>query len=90
MLLLALAVTRDQGDQAVERAKRARELQSEIFEYAGRFDPEELARLGNFTTRHVAEFVKRAAMPERNGEFEYRIKSATEPHQRVVRESQLK
>jgi hypothetical protein len=28
-------------------------------------------------------------LPERNGEFEYRIKSATEPHQRVVRESQL-
>lgn len=28
-------------------------------------------------------------MPESNGEFEYRIKSAHEPHERVVRESQL-
>jgi hypothetical protein len=28
-------------------------------------------------------------LPERNGEFEYRIKSVNEPHERVVRESQL-
>ena len=27
--------------------------------------------------------------PARDGEFEYRIKSANEPHERVVRESQL-
>jgi hypothetical protein len=28
-------------------------------------------------------------LPERNGEFEYRVKSAHEPHERVVRESEL-
>jgi hypothetical protein len=28
-------------------------------------------------------------LPERNGEVEYQIKSAREPHDRVVRESQL-
>jgi hypothetical protein len=28
-------------------------------------------------------------LPERNGEFEYRVKSANEPHERVVPESQL-
>jgi hypothetical protein len=29
-------------------------------------------------------------LPERDGEFEYRIKSVNEPHERVARESQLK
>ena len=28
-------------------------------------------------------------LPERDGEFEYRIKTVNEPHERVVRESQL-
>jgi hypothetical protein len=28
-------------------------------------------------------------LPERNGEFEYRVKSTNEPHERVVRESEL-
>jgi hypothetical protein len=28
-------------------------------------------------------------MPERDGEFEYRIKNVTEPHERVARESEL-
>jgi hypothetical protein len=28
-------------------------------------------------------------LPERNGEFEYQIKSSGEPHGRVVRESEL-
>jgi hypothetical protein len=28
-------------------------------------------------------------LPERNGEFEYQIKSTGEPHARVVRESEL-
>jgi hypothetical protein len=28
-------------------------------------------------------------LPERNGEFEYRVKSVHEPHERVVRESEL-
>jgi hypothetical protein len=29
-------------------------------------------------------------LPENNGEFEYRVRSATEPHERVVRESELR
>jgi hypothetical protein len=28
-------------------------------------------------------------LPERDGEFEYRVQSANEPHERVVRESEL-
>jgi hypothetical protein len=28
-------------------------------------------------------------LPERDGEFEYRIKNAAEPHERVARESDL-
>ena len=28
-------------------------------------------------------------LPERDGEFEYRIKNVTEPHERVARESEL-
>ncbi len=28
-------------------------------------------------------------LPERDGEFEYRIRNAAEPHERVVRESEL-
>jgi hypothetical protein len=28
-------------------------------------------------------------LPERNGEFEYRVKSANEPHERAVREGEL-
>jgi hypothetical protein len=28
-------------------------------------------------------------LPERDGQFEYRVKSSREPHERVVRESEL-
>src|SRR5882757_1167624 len=35
----------------------------------------------------VFEVIKQ--LPERDGEFEYRIKNATEPHERVARESEL-
>jgi hypothetical protein len=34
-------------------------------------------------------YVVTKRLPERDGEFEYRIKSLNEPHERVVRESQL-
>jgi hypothetical protein len=34
-------------------------------------------------------YVVTKRLPERDGEFEYRIKSVNEPHERVVRESQL-
>jgi hypothetical protein len=36
------------------------------------------------------EYVITKKLPERNGGFEYRVKSSKEPHQRVVREDQLK
>ena len=35
-------------------------------------------------------FVVIKRMPERGGEFEYRVRSSYEPHERVVRESQLR
>jgi len=34
-------------------------------------------------------YVVNKRLPESDGEFEYRIKSVNEPHERVVRESQL-
>ena len=34
-------------------------------------------------------YVVTKRLPERNGEFEYRVKNANEPHERVVRESEL-
>jgi hypothetical protein len=34
-------------------------------------------------------YVVTRQLPERDGEFLYRVKSAREPHERVVRESQL-
>jgi hypothetical protein len=34
-------------------------------------------------------YVVTKQLPERNGEFEYRIKSMSEPHERVARESDL-
>jgi hypothetical protein len=36
------------------------------------------------------EYVITKKLPERTGGFEYRVKSNKEPHQRVVREDQLK
>jgi hypothetical protein len=50
-----------------------------------------LVRLLPAFSRNVAggsyEIIKQ--LPQRNGEFEYHIKSVTERHQRVVRESEL-
>jgi hypothetical protein len=34
-------------------------------------------------------YVVTKQLPERGGEFEYRIKSVSEPHERVARESEL-
>ena len=34
-------------------------------------------------------YVVTKQLPERNGEFEYRVRSVNEPHERVVRESEL-
>jgi hypothetical protein len=52
----------------------------------------EIVRLSPFITRNVPggsyEVIKQ--LPERSGELEYRIKSMNEPHERVVRESELR
>jgi hypothetical protein len=37
--------------------------------------------------RGAFEVIKQ--LPERDGQFEYRIKSSREPHERVVRESEI-
>ena len=34
-------------------------------------------------------YVVTKQLPERDGEFEYRIKSVSEPHERVARETEL-
>src|SRR5262249_14494973 len=45
----------------------------------------------NVINRNAAggSYVVTKQLPERKGEFEYRIKSASESHERVVRESEL-
>jgi hypothetical protein len=45
----------------------------------------------NLTNRSATGggYVVMRQLPERNGEFEYRIKSISEPHERVARESEL-
>jgi len=45
----------------------------------------------NPTNRRAASggYVITRQLPERGGEFEYRIKSVSEPHERVARESEL-
>jgi hypothetical protein len=35
-------------------------------------------------------YVVTAKLPERDGEFEYRIKRTSEPHERIARESELR
>jgi hypothetical protein len=45
----------------------------------------------NFANRNAggAGYVVTRQLPERGGEFEYRVKSVSEPHERVARESEL-
>jgi hypothetical protein len=44
----------------------------------------------NFRNRNAAPgYVVTRQLPERDGEFEYRIKSISEPHERVAREGEL-
>jgi len=47
--------------------------------------------VGRVTNRDAAGggYVVTKRLPERNGEFEYRIKNIFEPHERVARESDL-
>jgi hypothetical protein len=58
---------------------------------AHKFHVGEIVHLSPFISRNVPggsyEVVKQ--LPERNGEFQYRIKSVNEPHERVAGESEL-
>jgi hypothetical protein len=58
---------------------------------AHKFHVGQLVQLIPSRSRNVSggsyEITKR--LPERDGEFEYRIKSMKEPHERVARESEL-
>ena len=47
-----------------------------------------LPTMSRFAYGGVYEVTKR--LPERAGEYEYRIKSINEPHERLVRESELR
>jgi hypothetical protein len=43
---------------------------------------------GNYAPRGA--YIVTAKLPERDGEFEYRIRSALEKHERMARESELR
>lgn len=53
--------SRERISEAVERARRAQEIENEILSHAGRFDPEALRRLGAFSTRDLMDFICRAS-----------------------------
>ena len=54
--------------------------------------------IGDSVEFHLERIVKAARgsyavtmqLPERDGEFEYRVRSADEPHERIARESELR
>jgi hypothetical protein len=52
---------------------------------------ERVKLVANVTNRDAAGggYVVTKQLPERNGEFEYRIKNTSQPHERVARESDL-
>ena len=52
---------------------------------------ERVTLVANAMNRDAAggSYVVTKQLPERNGEFEYRIKNISEPHERVARESDL-
>jgi hypothetical protein len=56
-----------------------------------KFQPGQTVQLSPALSRNVrggaVEIVRQ--LPQNSGEFEYRIKSSNEPHERVVRESEL-
>jgi hypothetical protein len=58
---------------------------------AHKFHVGEIVHLSPFISRNVPggsyQVVKQ--LPERNGEFQYRIKSVDEPHERVAGENEL-
>ena len=55
---LKIERTEDQIDEAIERARRAKALQDEIFTHAAGYVPDSVSETIGFTTRHVAHFVR--------------------------------
>ena len=54
----AEATTREQVDEAVDRAQRARQLQEELFAHVGSYDPNALAGTLGLSMAHVRSFVE--------------------------------
>ncbi len=54
---LKIERTEDQIDEAIERARRAKALQDEIFTHVAGYDPDAVSGTIGFTTQHVAHFV---------------------------------
>lgn len=50
--------TRDEIEQAIDRAQKARELEDELLSYANGFDPDALKGTLGFTTAHAQQFVE--------------------------------
>jgi superfamily II DNA or RNA helicase len=71
--------SRERVAEAIERARRAQEIENEILSHAGRFDPEALRRLGAFTTRDLMDFICRAAPL-----MDITVERATENTERVT------
>jgi hypothetical protein len=59
---------------------------------AHKFHVGEIVQLSPSTIRNVpgGSYTVAKQLPASSGEFEYRIKSMNEPHERVVRESNLR
>jgi hypothetical protein len=56
-----------------------------------KFHLDEIVHINASPVRNIAggAYIVTKQLPERDGEFEYRVKSVTEPHERVVQESDL-
>ncbi len=50
----------------------------------------QLARAYPFQSAAEGQYEVVRQLPDSNGEYQYRIKSVNEPHERVVKESELK
>ncbi|MGC2461070.1 MAG: DEAD/DEAH box helicase [Steroidobacteraceae bacterium] len=55
---LEIERTREQIEEAIERAKRARELEQDIFAYIPSYDPDALRGTLGFTMQHVDLFIR--------------------------------
>jgi hypothetical protein len=49
-----------------------------------------LLKLAHYDRAPGGTYIVVKRLPEHEGEFEYQVRNSTEPHERVVRESQLR